>query len=201
MSTQADCIHLINNPFICSRGHPMIDSVLFCSKCGKKAFITHSCYSCQYHLCVSCISNWNTTVNVTTTSNVTVEPKKQEEVAEDRDAGFPCNQCKNKIKYGKTNNRNPICYRCKKNGHMFTYWCKTCDLDICEDCVKAVTEEMKAMMGNFMNRGMSNMGQMNSNVPPVPGRGGMSNMTQGPSNSPQQSGRGGMGGFGFHNQF
>jgi len=142
------------NPFVCPRNHPMTDSILYCSRCGLRAHITHSCYSCQYHLCQQCSLNWNGNLNVqvqqTTTTTHQEERKGQ--------VGVPCNQCHGGIVFGKTNNRDPICFMCKKQGHQFTYWCKTCDLDICEGCVEEFKKKAMETMNQFMQG--SGMGGM-----------------------------------------
>jgi len=183
----------MGGPFVCPRSHPMIDSVLYCSKCGRRAYISHSCYSCQYHLCVQCCADL-THVPASVHVEVKAEVKQEVKEEEKRPGGFPCHQCKqNSIVYGKVGSRQALCFRCKKTGHLFTYWCKNCDLDVCEPCAEEIKKEMKEMMGNFMSKGMAAMGMGGS---PSQGMG----TPQGMGAPPGQMGYGGAppghGGFG-----
>jgi len=162
---------------VCPKLHPMFDNILFCSSCGKRAFITHSCTSCQYHLCVSCYSGWlqgfNLNANVNVTAKVEIKNEQPKIEEKKKEGGFPCYQCKGKIFFGKTGKRinDAVCSECKTIGHQFTYYCEKCDLDLCEKCAEKMMEKAKEMMGDFAKRQDQMMGNfgMKSNFGDVMG--------------------------------
>jgi len=158
--------------------------------------VTHSCYSCQWHLCVQCVATWtgcSSNVNVNVNSNVEIKKEVKEEVVPQKDSGFPCNQCGGGIKFGKTGNRinDAVCFKCKKNGHQFTFFCKNCDLDVCEPCAEKIKDEALQMLGNFMEKGGNMMGGMGGNMGGNQGN----NRQQGGNNQQQGGKQGGMGGM------
>jgi len=140
----------------------MIDSTLFCSRCGRRAFISHSCYSCQYHLCVQCCAEL--TGSGATAAKAEVKQNVQTGAntggSGGGGSGYECHQCKTKsIRLGKVGSREAICFRCKQKftGVQFTYWCSTCDLDCCENCANEISKEMMEKMNAFMKNPMNAM--------------------------------------------
>jgi len=126
--------------------------------------LAHSCYSCQYHLCVQCSAEMGGSGAIT----ATVEVKQQNDQGANRGGGgggggggYQCHQCQNKsIRLGKVGSRqNAVCFRCKQtfSGVQFTYWCSTCDLDCCEKCAEEISKEMMEKMNQFMKNPLNVM--------------------------------------------
>ena len=92
---------------------------------------------------------WNVNLSGNLNISHSHEVVKEEPKVDNR-PGIPCFQCKGNIRFQHRGNRNPICCECKRKDADFTYCCMSCNLDVCDECAKKMTEKMMGMMNNMM---------------------------------------------------